>query len=52
MSRRELAEMLLRKANPGKSIFEKLRPDRDGAVDILGFHAQQAAEKRLKSSGL
>lgn len=45
MSRRDLAETLLRKADQDKSVFEKLRPDPDIAVDILGFHAQQAAEK-------
>lgn len=50
MSRRDLAETLLRKADQDKSVFEKLRPDPDIAVDILGFHAQQAAEKMLKSS--
>jgi HEPN domain-containing protein len=50
MSRRELAAALLRKADQDKTVFEKLRPDPDVAVDILGFHAQQAAEKLLKSA--
>lgn len=50
MSRRDLAERLLRKADQDKSVFEKLRLDPDIAVDILGFHAQQAAEKMLKAS--
>jgi HEPN domain-containing protein len=50
MSRRNLAEKLLRKADQDKSVFEKLRLDPDIAVDILGFHAQQAAEKMLKAS--
>jgi|GEM_PF-300936 len=50
MSRRELAETLLRKADQDKTVFEKLRLDPEVAVDILGFHAQQAAEKMLKST--
>ncbi|MFY9826868.1 MAG: HEPN domain-containing protein [Thermoanaerobaculia bacterium] len=50
MSRRDLAETLLRKADQDRSVFEKLRFDEDVAVDILGFHAQQAAEKMLKST--
>jgi HEPN domain-containing protein len=50
MSRRDLAETLLRKADQDKTVFEKLRLDREVAVDILGFHAQQAAEKMLKSA--
>ncbi len=50
MSRRELAETLLHKADQDRTVFEKLRPDPDVAVDILGFHAQQAAEKMLKST--
>jgi HEPN domain-containing protein len=49
MSRRDLAETLLRKADQDQLVFEKLRFDRDIAIDILGFHAQQAAEKMLKS---
>lgn len=50
MSRRELAETLLHKADQDKVVFDKLRPGTDVAVDILGFHAQQAAEKMLKSA--
>jgi HEPN domain-containing protein len=50
MSRRDLAETLLRKADQDKIVFEKLRLDREVAVDILGFHAQQAAEKMLKAA--
>ncbi|HEV7509677.1 MAG TPA: HEPN domain-containing protein [Thermoanaerobaculia bacterium] len=50
MSRRDLAETLLRKADQDQMVFEKLRLDQDVAVDILGFHAQQAAEKMLKST--
>jgi HEPN domain-containing protein len=50
MSRRELAERLLHKADQDKAVFDKLRPDPDIAIDILGFHAQQAAEKMLKST--
>jgi len=50
MSRRDLAETLLRKADQDQTVFEKLRLDQDVAVDILGFHAQQAAEKMLKAT--
>jgi HEPN domain-containing protein len=50
MSRRDLAETLLRKADQDRMVFEKLRLDQEVAVDILGFHAQQAAEKMLKSA--
>ena len=50
MSRRELAQTLLRKADQDKTAFDKLRHDPEIAVNILGFHAQQAAEKMLKSA--
>jgi len=50
MSRCDLAETLLRKADQDQTVFEKLRLDQGIAVDILGFHAQQAAEKMLKSA--
>jgi len=49
MSRLELAQALLNKADQDKTVFDKLRPDPEVAVDILGFHAQQAAEKMLKA---
>jgi HEPN domain-containing protein len=50
MSRRELAERLLRKADQDKTAFDKLRNDPEIAVNILGFHAQQATEKMLKAA--
>lgn len=49
MSRLELAQAILRKADQDKTVFDKLRPDPEVAVYILGFHAQQAAEKMLKA---
>jgi len=48
MSRRELAETLLRKADQDKTVFEKLRLDPEVAVDILGFHAQQSGREDVE----
>jgi len=42
-------EILLRKARQDELILEKLLTDRDLDDDMLGFHAQQAAEKMLKA---
>lgn len=46
---RELALLLARKAEGDESVLEKLLDDPDVPDDVLGFHAQQAIEKRLKS---
>jgi HEPN domain-containing protein len=46
---RELALLLARKAQGDESVLEKLLNDADVPDDVLGFHAQQAIEKRLKS---
>lgn len=45
---KKLVEKLLKKANQNLVVLEKWRTDIDIAVEILGFHAQQAAEKLLK----
>ena len=50
MSQRKLAAMYLRKADQDRVVFEKWREDPTVAIDILGFHAQQAAEKMLKAA--
>jgi len=42
-------EVLLRKAKQDELAVEKLIDDRDIEDDLLGFHAQQAAEKMLKA---
>ena len=49
MKNRKLAEKFLRKATQDMIVLEKWRQDPDIADEILGFHAQQAAEKMLKS---
>jgi HEPN domain-containing protein len=46
---RELALLLVRKAEGDESVLAKLLDDPDVPDDILGFHAQQATEKRLKA---
>ncbi len=46
---RELALLLVRKAEGDEALLDKLLDDPDVPDDILGFHAQQAIEKRLKS---
>ena len=42
-------EVLLRKARQDELALEKLLDDCDIEDDLLGFHAQQAAEKMLKA---
>lgn len=46
---RELALILIGKAEGDESILEKLLDDTDVPDEALGFHAQQAVEKRLKA---
>jgi hypothetical protein len=46
---RELALLLVSKAEGDESILDKLLGDPDVPDDVLGFHAQQAIEKRLKA---
>jgi HEPN domain-containing protein len=46
---RELALLLVRKAEGDESILDRLLDDSDVPDDVLGFHAQQAIEKRLKA---
>jgi HEPN domain-containing protein len=45
----ELALLLVRKAEGDESILDRLLDDHDVADDVLGFHVQQAVEKRLKA---
>jgi hypothetical protein len=45
---RELALLLERKAEGDESILDKVLDDHDVPDDVLGFHVQQAVEKRLK----
>lgn len=49
MKNRKLAEQFLSKANQDMTVIEKWIKDPDIADEILGFHAQQAAEKMLKA---
>jgi HEPN domain-containing protein len=46
---RELALLLQRKATSDEAILAKLLDDPDIPDDALGFHVQQAVEKRLKA---
>ncbi|MGZ4169642.1 MAG: HEPN domain-containing protein [Solirubrobacteraceae bacterium] len=46
---RELASLLQRKAAGDEAILGKLLDDSDVPDDALGFHVQQAVEKRMKS---
>lgn len=46
---RELASLLERKAVGDEAILEKLLDDADVPDDALGFHVQQAIEKRMKA---
>ena len=46
---RELALLLVRKAKGDESILDRLLDDHDVPDDVLGFHVQQAVEKRLKA---
>jgi HEPN domain-containing protein len=45
----ELALLLVRKAEGDESVLDRLLDDSDVPDDILGFHVQQAVEKRLKA---
>ncbi len=45
----ELALLLVRKAEGDESILDRLLDDHDVPDDVLGFHVQQAVEKRLKA---
>jgi HEPN domain-containing protein len=45
----ELALLLVRKAKGDESILDRLLDDHDVPDDVLGFHVQQAVEKRLKA---
>lgn len=47
MKKNELAAMFIRKAEQDLTVFEKWRKDPEIAQEILGFHAQQSAEKML-----
>ncbi len=49
MRSRELADILLRKANQDQFTLEKLFPDPASPDEVIGFHAQQAVEKMLKA---
>ena len=46
---RELAEVLLRKAEQDEFALDKLIPDPHSPDEIIGFHTQQAIEKMLKA---
>ena len=45
----ELALLLARKAEGDEAILDRLLDDHDIPDDVLGFHVQQAVEKRLKA---
>lgn len=46
----ELALLLLRKAQGDDAVLDKLLQDRSVPDEVLGFHLQQAVEKRLKAA--
>lgn len=45
----ELALLLIRKAQGDEAILDRLLDEHDIPDDVLGFHVQQAVEKRLKA---
>jgi HEPN domain-containing protein len=45
----ELAPLLVQKAEGDESLRDRLLGDHDVPDDVLGFHVQQAVEKRLKA---
>ena len=49
MSNPKLAEKLLAKADQDLHVVRKWKSDTDIAEEIIGFHAQQSAEKILKA---
>ena len=49
MNPHDLATLFLSKASQDELILDKLLDDYDIADEVWGFHAQQAAEKLLKS---
>ncbi len=49
MQPRERAAVLLRKAAQDEFTLSKLIPDPASPDEVIGFHAQQAVEKRLKA---
>ncbi len=49
MHSRELAELLLRKAQQNEFVIDKLISDPSSPSEVIGFHAQQSVEKRLKA---
>jgi len=49
MKNRKLSEKFLLKADQDMTVLKKWRQDPDIAGAILGFHAQQTAEKMLKA---
>lgn len=46
---RELALLLVHKAEGDEAILDRLLDDHNIPDDVLGFHVQQAVEKRLKA---
>lgn len=49
MKNHKLADMFLKKADQDMTVLGKWLKDPEIADEILGFHAQQAAEKMLKA---
>ena len=49
MKRREQAVLLLRKAAEDEALLDQVLTASEVSDEIIGFHYQQAAEKRLKS---
>jgi len=49
MTARKFAQRLLFKAEQDLMVLKKLQADPDIAAEVLGFHAQQSAEKMLKA---
>jgi HEPN domain-containing protein len=49
MTPRDLAQLMLRKAQDDQRAMQTLASDPDSAGWVVGFHAQQAVEKALKA---
>lgn len=49
MKERELARILMKKADEDEYVVLKLLADPKASDEVIGFHAQQAVEKRIKA---
>lgn len=49
MPSRDYAALLVRKAGQDEFVVQKMIDDHDSPNEVIGFHAQQSVEKRLKA---